>query len=94
MAKAETKTPAEFVRLSSDNVRGMAEKGLAHSREAYEKLNASAKDAATSLEASATIVAKGLSELNAKAFAALQANTAATFDYLNALAAQGLSRNR
>ena len=63
MAKADTKIPAEFVQLSSENVRGMAEKGLAQSREAYEKLNASAKEAAVSLEASATIVAKGLSAL-------------------------------
>jgi phasin len=87
MAKADTKIPAEFVQVSSENVRGMAEKGLAQSRDVYEKLNASAKETAVSLEASATIVAKGISELNAKAFAALQSNTAATFDYLNALAA-------
>lgn len=86
MPKAELK-PAELFPISGDNVREIAEKGLTQTRDAYEKLNASAKEAAGSIESSATIVAKGLTEFNAKAFEAIQANAYLTLDYLSSLVA-------
>lgn len=82
MPKAETKTAVELI----ENVRKFAEKGVSQTREAFEKLNATAKQAASSLDASSAVVAKGLSEFNAKAFEALQANTYLTFDHLARLA--------
>jgi phasin len=87
MPKAEIKPATELFPISGDSVREIAEKGLTQTREAYEKLNASAKDAASSLETSATIVAKGLSEFNAKAFEAIQHNAYLTLDYFSSLAA-------
>jgi len=86
MPKAELK-PAELFPIAGENVRDIAEKGLVQSREAYDKFSASAKDAAGSIEASANVVAKGLSEFNAKAFEAVQANVYSTFDFLTSLAA-------
>jgi phasin len=87
MSNVETKTAAEIFEVSGENIRKFAEKGLVQSREAFEKLNASAKEAADSLDASAAVVAKGLSEFNAKAFEALQANTYSTLDHFAKLAA-------
>ena len=86
MSNVETKIPAELFQFSGENVRKIAEKGVTQTREAYDKLNATAKDAADSLESSAGIVAKGLSEFNAKAFEALQANAYLTLDFLSSLA--------
>jgi phasin len=86
MSKAETKA-AEIFDLSGDNVRKIAEQGLTQTREAYEKFSATAKQTATWIDTSAAVVAKGLSEFNAKAFEAVQANTYSTLDYLSALAA-------
>lgn len=90
MSNVEIKTPAELLNLqnlSNEDVRKFAEKGVTQTREAFEKLNATAKDAAGSFDASAAIVLKGLSEFNAKALEAVQANTALTFDFLAELAA-------
>ena len=42
----ETKIPAELFQLSGENVRKAAEKGLTQTREAFDKFNATAKDAA------------------------------------------------
>jgi phasin len=86
MSNVETKTPAEMIALSSQGVREFAEKGVAQSREAFEKLTASAKDASVSLEHSAGVLTKGLSEFNAKSFEALQTNAYLTLDYLTSLA--------
>ena len=82
MSDASFKIPAEF---SADEARKIAEKGVAQTREAFEKLNAAAKNAFGSFDASASIVAKGCSEFNAKALEAFQANSALTFEYLDAL---------
>ncbi|HUO54108.1 MAG TPA: phasin family protein [Rhodoblastus sp.] len=87
MSNVQIKLPTEMAELSSENVRKFAEKGVAQARDAYEKLNASAKEAAGSFDASAAIVAKGFAEFNAKALEALQANSAMTFDYLASLTA-------
>ena len=87
MSKVATILPAEFTRFSSDNVRESAEKGMSQARDAYEKFSASAREATGSFDASAVIVARGVSEFNAKAFAAFQANTSAAFDFLASLAA-------
>jgi phasin len=82
----ETKIPAELFQLSGENVRKAAEKGLSQTREAFDKFNATAKDAAGSLESSVGIVAKGLSEFNAKAFESIQSNAYLTLDFLSSLA--------
>jgi hypothetical protein len=68
-----------------EEARKTVEQGVAKSRETFEKVNAAAKGAFGSIDASALIVAKGLSEFNTKAFEAFQANSALTFDYLSAL---------
>jgi phasin len=83
MVDAPFKIPAEF---SVDEARKLAEKSVAQARDAAEKLNGATRDFLGAFEASATIVAKGFSELNAKALEAVQANSASTFDYFNALA--------
>ncbi|MCI4678723.1 phasin family protein [Rhodoblastus acidophilus] len=83
---SETKIPAEVAQISSENVRKMAEKGVSQARETYEKLNAAAKETAGSLDASASIVLKGLVEFNAKALEAFHANAHMTLDYLASLA--------
>jgi hypothetical protein len=82
MADASFKIPTEF---SAEEARKIAEKGVAQTREAVEKLNAAAKDAFGAFDASASIFAKGFSEFNAKALEAFQANSALTFEYLDAL---------
>lgn len=82
MTQTAFKIPAEF---SVDEARKLAEKGVAQTRDAVEKLSASTKDALSAFDASATIVAKGFSEINAKAFEALQANSASTFAFFDAL---------
>jgi hypothetical protein len=65
MSNDQIKSPAELFNLSGVNVREIAEKGVTQTREAYEKLNASAKDAAGSLEARASVVDQGGSEFYA-----------------------------
>lgn len=87
MSKIDTLLPAEITQFSSENVRQAAEKGVGQAREAYDKLNASAKDAAGSFNASAIVFARGVSEFNVKAFEAFRANTGAAFDLLISLAA-------
>jgi phasin len=82
MSSAQIKIPTAF---SADEALKAAEKSLAQSREAFEKFNAIAKGAFGSIDASASIVAKGLSEFNAKALEAFQANSARTFDFIAAL---------
>lgn len=82
MSNAPFKIPAEF---NAEEARKAAEKGLAHSRETFEKFNAAAKGAFGSMDASASIVSKGLIEFNAKAFEAFQANSALTFEFFGAL---------
>jgi phasin len=82
MSTAPFQFPAQF---NSDEARKVAEKGLAQTREAFEKVNAAAKEALVSVDASTSVVVKGLSEFNAKAFEAFQANTASTFELLTAL---------
>ena len=82
MAGASFKIPTEF---STDEARKLAEKTVAQTRDTVEKLNAATKNAFGAFDASATILAKGLSEINAKAFEAIQANSAATFAYFDAL---------
>jgi hypothetical protein len=82
MSDASFKIPAEF---SADEARKAAEKGLAQSRDAVEKLHVATKNALGAFDTSASIIAKGLSEFNAKAFEAFQANSALTFEYFDAL---------
>lgn len=82
MSSEAIKIPKEF---SAEEARKAAEKGLAQSRETFKKVNAAAKGAYGSIDASALIFAKGVSELNAKAFAAFQANSALSFEFLRAL---------
>ncbi len=86
MSKIDTILPAEITRFSGDNLRNAAERGVSQTRGAFEKLNASAKDAAGSFDASAVAVARGVSEFNARAFQAFRANTGAAFDFLTSLA--------
>ncbi len=83
MSDASFKIPTEF---SAGEARKIAEKGVAQTREAFEKLNAAAKNAFGAFDASATIVATGFSEFKSKAFEAFQANSALTFEYFDALA--------
>jgi hypothetical protein len=71
--------------INAEEARKVAEKGLVPSRETFETVNAAAKGAFGSIDASASIVAKGLTELNAKAVEAFQANSALTFEFLRAL---------
>jgi hypothetical protein len=82
MADTSFKIPGEF---SADEARKVAEKGLAQTRDTVEKLNTAAKNALGAFDASASIVAKGFSEFNAKAFEAFKANSAITFEYFDAL---------
>jgi phasin len=82
MSTAPFQIPAEF---SVDEARKAAEQGLAQTRAAFEKLNAAAKESLGSLDAGASVAAKGLSEFNAKALEAFQANAALAFDYFSAL---------
>ena len=82
MTDAPFKIPAEF---SADQARKATEQGLAQTREAVEKLNTAAKNTLGAIDASASIVAKGLSEFNAKAFEAFKANSALTFEFFGAL---------
>ncbi len=80
------KLPAHLVEEQAGKVREAAAKGLGQSREAFEKLNAVAKDAAGSVEASSSVVTKGLSEFNAKVLEAFQANSALSLEFFTALA--------
>jgi phasin len=82
MSSAPFQIPKE---ISIDEARKTTEKGLAQSRAAFEKFNAAAKETYASIDSGASIAAKGLSEFNAKAFEAFQANTAMTFDFFSAL---------
>lgn len=82
MADTSFKIPTE---CSADEARRFAEKGVVQTRDAFEKLNAAAKNAFGAFDASASIVAKGFSEYKAKAFEAFQANSALTFEYFDAL---------
>jgi phasin len=82
MSDAPFKIPTEF---STEEARKAAEKGLAQTRDAVEKLNSAAKNTLGAFDASASIVAKGFSEFNAKAFEAFKANSALTFEFFNAL---------
>ena len=86
MSKTDTLLPAEITQFSGENVRKAAERGVNQAREAFEKLNASARDASGSFDASAVAVARGVSEFNAKAFEAFRANTGAALDFLTSLA--------
>ena len=86
MINVAFKLPADLVEEQAKKVREAAAKGLAQSRGALEKLNVAAKDAAGSVEASSSIVAKGLSEFNAKALEAFQANSALSLEFFAALA--------
>ncbi len=78
--------PKGIAAQNSEKLRETAIKSVAQARAVFEKANAAAKDAAGSLEASSTIVAKGLSEFNAKAFEAFQANSNLTLEFCGALA--------
>jgi phasin len=78
--------PADFADKPVEKIREAAVQGLAQSREAFEKANAATKGALESLEASSSIVTKGLSEFNAKALEALQANLSMSLEYFSALA--------
>ena len=82
MANSAFQFPTEF---SFDKARETAGQALSQSRAAFEKINAATKETHGSFDASASIAAKGLRELNAKAFEAFQANTALAFEFFNAL---------
>jgi hypothetical protein len=82
MSNEASRTSIEF---AAQEARKAAEKGVVQSRETFEKFNTAAKGAFRSIDASALIVTKGLSEFNAKAFEAFQANSALTFEFLRAL---------
>ena len=79
-------TAMHAVATAQENVRVAAERGVEQSRAAYERVKTSAESANASLESSFATAAKGINEINAKAFEALRANSVAAFDLFKALA--------
>jgi len=62
-------------------LRELAEKGMAQTKEAYEKMRAAAEDATGALEGTLSIAAKGTADYNRKVIEVARANTNAVFDY-------------
>lgn len=62
-------------------LREFTERGVAQTREAYEKLRNAAEEANAALEAVSTTAAKGTAEYGRKLIDAAQANSNAAFDY-------------
>ncbi len=68
-----------------ETIRTAAEKGLTDIRGQYESIKSVTEGNTKAVGASLEVVAKGVSEINAKALAAFQANTSAAFDFATAL---------
>lgn len=68
-----------------ETVRKAAEQGIEQSRAAYERAKNAAEDANGTIEASFANASKGFSEISAKAFDALRANSEAVFELMKAL---------
>jgi len=65
--------------------REFAEKGVAQSKEAYEKFKAAAEENTEMLETVYTTASKGTTEFGLKVIEVARANTEAMFDYVEAL---------
>ena len=61
--------------------RELTEKGLAQSKETYDKMKAAAEDATGALEGTFSIAAKGTADYNRKVIEVARANANAAFDY-------------
>lgn len=73
-------------------LRELAEKSVAQTKDAYEKLRAAAEDATGALEGTFSIAAKGMADYNRKVIEVARANANAAFDYArDLLDAQSLS---
>ena len=96
-AKVEPDLPNEFPDASEvveaivepalemqETVRNVTEKGVVESRAAFVKAKVSAKDAANAFELSFAAAKDGVLAFNAKAFAAVRANTEANLDFVKA----------
>lgn len=71
---------------AGEQFRAFTEKGVAQSRETYERMKAGAEWAQKTLESSAETVRAATSELTLKTVSALRANAEAGFSHLEALA--------
>jgi phasin len=65
--------------------REFAEKGVAQTKDAYEKMKVSAEQATEALEASYTTASKGTTDYGLKVIEHARANTNAFFDYVESL---------
>jgi len=96
-AKVEPDLPNEFPDASEvveaivepalemqETVRNVTEKGVVESRAAFVKAKVSAKDASNAFELSFAAAKDGVLAFNAKAFAAVCANTEANLDFVKA----------
>ncbi len=96
-AKVEPDLPNEFpdasevaeaivepAREMQETVRNVIEKGVVESHAAFVKAKVSAKDASNAFELSFAAAKDGVLAFNAKAFAAVRANTEASLDFFKA----------
>ncbi len=96
-AKVEPDLPNEFPDASEvveaivepaletqETLRNVTERGVVESRAAFVKAKVSAKGASNAFELSFTAVEDGVLAFNAKAFAAVRANTDANLDFVKA----------
>jgi phasin len=73
-------------------LRELAEKSVANTREAYDKMKAAAEDATGALEGTLSAAAKGTADYNRKVIEVARANANAAFDYArDLLAAKSIS---
>ena len=68
-----------------EQVRRGVDQGVEQSKAALGKLKSAAEEATATLETSYNVASKGVAEFNAKALAAVQANTAALMDLVHAM---------
>jgi phasin len=73
------------VREMQGNLRDAAEKGVAETRVAFERIRAAAEETTTALEASMKTAAEGVQSFNAKLVEAIRANADANFDFMKSL---------
>ena len=104
-AKNEPDLPNEFLDASEvveaivepalemqETVRDVTEKGIVESRAAFVKAKVSAKDVSNAFELSFAAAKDGVLAVNAKAFAAVRANTEANLDFIkSSLTAKSVS---
>jgi phasin len=91
MSKTTAKT-AEMVEFptfdaekTTDQIRAIAEKGVAQTKEAYERMKTGAEEAQKAIESTLETARSVNIELSQKAIAAMRANAEATFAHLEAL---------